>query len=65
MTKLKNFMILVETLEEGFIHYELSILARRIIFQRIIRLIGWEKYIGIGPSAHSYDGFSRSWEHCQ
>jgi len=38
------------------------ILANPIIFRKTIRLIGWaKKYIGIGPSAHSYDGISRSW----
>jgi oxygen-independent coproporphyrinogen-3 oxidase len=40
----EHFAILVETLEANdFIHYELSILAKPIIFQRIIRRIGWEK----------------------
>ena len=38
------------------------ILERRITFRKTIRVIGWvEKYIGIGPSAHSYDGEKRSW----
>jgi oxygen-independent coproporphyrinogen-3 oxidase len=38
-----------------------QILAKKIIFQRIIRRIMGKKYLGIGPSAHSYDGVSRSW----
>ena len=32
-----------------------------VIFQKTILLIGLEKYIGIGPSAHSFDGKIRSW----
>jgi oxygen-independent coproporphyrinogen-3 oxidase len=46
----EHFAILVETLEANdFIHYELSILAKKTISPRIIRRIGWEKYLGIGP----------------
>jgi coproporphyrinogen III oxidase-like Fe-S oxidoreductase len=37
------------------------ILANRITSQKITPLIGWEKNMGIGPSAHGYNGISRSW----
>lgn len=58
-----HFAILVETLEyNGFIHYELSNFAKENYFSKNNSAY-WlgKKYIGIGPSAHSYDGFSRSW----
>jgi oxygen-independent coproporphyrinogen-3 oxidase len=56
-------MILVETLEaKGFLHYELSNFGKENYFSRNNSAY-WlgKKYIGIGPSAHSYDGISRSW----
>jgi oxygen-independent coproporphyrinogen-3 oxidase len=58
-----HFMILVETLEaNGFIQYELSNFGKENYFSRNNSAY-WlgKKYIGIGPSAHSYDGDSRSW----
>ena len=59
----EHFMILVETLEaNGFIHYELSNFGKANYFSKNNSAY-WlgKKYIGIGPSAHSYDGVSRSW----
>ena len=59
----EHFMILVETLEsKGFIHYELSNFGKQNYFSQNNSAY-WlgKKYIGIGPSAHSYDGVSRSW----
>jgi oxygen-independent coproporphyrinogen-3 oxidase len=59
----EHFMILVETLEaNGFIHYELSNFGKKNYFSKNNSAY-WlgKKYIGIGPSAHSYDGLSRSW----
>ena len=59
----EHFMILVETLEKnGFVHYELSNFGKENYFSQNNSAY-WlgKKYIGIGPSAHSYDGFSRSW----
>lgn len=59
----EHFMILVETLEaNGFVHYELSNFGKKNYFSRNNSAY-WlgKKYIGIGPSAHSYDGDSRSW----
>jgi oxygen-independent coproporphyrinogen-3 oxidase len=58
-----HFQILVETLEKnGFIHYELSNFGKENYFSK--NNTGYwlgKKYIGIGPSAHSYEGVSRSW----
>ena len=59
----EHFSILVETLEKnGFIHYELSNFGKSTYFSKNNSAY-WlgKKYIGIGPSAHSYDGISRSW----
>ncbi|MEN9910126.1 MAG: hypothetical protein RLZZ540_3285 [Bacteroidota bacterium] len=58
-----HFMILVETLEaNGFVHYELSNFGKPDYFSKNNSAY-WlgKKYIGIGPSAHSYNGISRSW----
>ena len=58
-----HFQILVEMLEKnGFIHYELSNFGKENYFSKNNSAY-WlgKKYIGIGPSAHSYDGISRSW----
>ena len=59
----EHFMILVETLEaNGLVHYELSNFGKENYFSRNNSAY-WlgKKYLGIGPSAHSYDGVSRSW----
>ena len=59
----EHFSILVETLEANdFIHYELSNFGKENFFSKNNSAY-WlgKKYIGIGPSAHSYDGVSRSW----
>ncbi len=59
----EHFEILVETLtKNGFIHYELSNFGKENYFSRNNSSY-WlgKKYIGIGPSAHSYNGISRSW----
>lgn len=58
-----HFMILVETLQKnGFIHYELSNFGKDNYFSKNNSAY-WlgKKYIGIGPSAHSYDGIKRGW----
>ncbi|WP_396177180.1 radical SAM family heme chaperone HemW [Flavobacterium sp.] len=59
----EHFQILVDTLQEsGFIHYELSNFGKENFFSK--NNSGYwlgKKYLGIGPSAHSYDGISRSW----
>lgn len=59
----EHFYILVETLKEnGFIHYELSNFGKPDYFSKNNSSY-WlgKKYIGIGPSAHSYDGVNRGW----
>ena len=59
----EHFEILVETLTaNGFIHYELSNFGKENYFSKNNSSY-WlgKKYIGIGPSAHSYNGVSRSW----
>jgi oxygen-independent coproporphyrinogen-3 oxidase len=59
----EHFEILVEKLEKaGFIHYELSNFGKENYFSKNNSSY-WlgKKYIGIGPSAHSYDGEKRGW----
>ena len=59
----EHFSILVETLEShGYIHYELSNFGKQDYFSQNNSAY-WlgKKYIGIGPSAHSYNGHARSW----
>ena len=58
-----HYNILVErTKENGFEHYEISNFAKEG-FRSQHNSIYWrdEKYLGLGPSAHSYDGNSRQW----
>lgn len=58
-----HFTTLVETLEKkAFIHYELSNFGKENYFSKNNSAY-WlgKKYLGIGPSAHSFDGVSRSW----
>lgn len=59
----EHFSILVKKLEEnGLIHYELSNFGKENYFSKNNSAY-WlgKKYIGIGPSAHSFDGEKRSW----
>jgi len=59
----EHFQILVDKLEENeFIHYELSNFGKENYFSKNNSAY-WlgKKYIGIGPSAHSFNGISRSW----
>jgi len=59
----EQFLMLVDTLEaNGFIHYELSNFGKENYFSKNNSAY-WlgKKYLGIGPSAHSYDGTNRSW----
>lgn len=58
-----HFELLVEKLNDaGFIHYELSNFGKENYFSKN-NTSYWmgKKYIGIGPSAHSYDGKTRGW----
>lgn len=59
----EHFLKLVYMLEKaGFIHYELSNFGRSGYFSKNNSAY-WQgkKYMGIGPSAHSFDGVHRSW----
>ena len=59
----EHFQILVEKLTKNdFIHYELSNFGKENYFSKNNSSY-WlgKKYIGIGPSAHSYDGQKRGW----
>lgn len=58
-----HFQILVQELtQNGFIHYELSNFSKPNYFSQNNSAY-WlgKKYLGFGPSAHSFDGTSRSW----
>jgi oxygen-independent coproporphyrinogen-3 oxidase len=58
-----HFEVLVETLENaGFVHYEFSNFGKPEYFSRNNTAYWFGKpYLGIGPSAHSFDGNSRKW----
>lgn len=59
----QHFHILIDKLHEnGFVHYELSNFGKPNYFSKN-NTAYWlgKKYIGIGPSAHSFNGESRSW----
>ncbi len=59
----EQFHILVDALEsEGFVNYEISNFGKPGYFSKN-NTAYWQgkKYLGIGPSAHSYDGHSRTW----
>ncbi|WP_452600824.1 radical SAM family heme chaperone HemW [Pontimicrobium sp. MEBiC06410] len=59
----KQFHILIETLKaSNFIHYELSNFGKAGFFSKNNSAYWQGKpYIGIGPSAHSFNGEERSW----
>ncbi|GAB1858696.1 radical SAM family heme chaperone HemW [Flavobacteriaceae bacterium MHTCC 0001] len=59
----EQFEILLEKLEDaGFINYELSNFGKPNYFSKNNSAYWLGKpYLGIGPSAHSYDGDQRSW----
>ena len=57
------FNILIEKAEDaGFIHYEISNFGKPGYFS-IHNSNYWKQvnYIGLGPSAHSFNGYSRQW----
>ena len=59
----EQFHIMIEKLRDaGFIHYELSNFGKPEYFSRNNSAYWQGKpYLGIGPSAHSFDGKHRSW----
>ena len=58
-----QFKLLVDAADEhGFIHYEISNFGKKGFFSKHNTAYWQSKhYLGIGPSAHSYNGKSRSW----
>lgn len=59
----EQFLILVDELEKhDFVHYELSNFGKEGFFSKNNSSY-WQgkSYLGIGPSAHSFDGKRRSW----
>ncbi|UII81036.1 radical SAM family heme chaperone HemW [Flagellimonas sp. CMM7] len=59
----EQFNILVEVLEKNdYVNYEISNFGKQDYFSKN-NTSYWQgkKYIGIGPSAHSFDGQNRSW----
>ena len=58
-----QFEILVDTTEsQGFVHYEISNFGKKGYFSKH-NTSYWKgvPYLGIGPSAHSFNGQKRSW----
>lgn len=59
----EQFHILVDMLEaQGFVNYEISNFGKPDFFSKN-NTAYWlgKKYLGVGPSAHSFDGKHRSW----
>ncbi len=59
----RQFLILVDRLEEaGFVNYELSNFGKEGYYSQN-NTAYWQgkTYLGIGPSAHSFNGHQRSW----
>ena len=60
---IRHFEILIEeTNRKGYIHYEISNFAKKGFYSKHNSLY-WlgGHYVGIGPSAHSFNGSSRQW----
>jgi len=59
----EQFQMLTEELDKaGYIHYELSSFGKEGFFSKNNTAYWFGKpYLGIGPSAHSFDGKQRSW----
>ena len=51
-----NIILCSKSFLSNYINYELSSFAKEGYFSKTIFIIFWKKYIGIGPSAHSFDG---------
>lgn len=60
---LEHFNLLVsQTQKQGFVHYEISNFGKPAYFSKH-NTSYWlgENYLGIGPSAHSFNGTERAW----
>lgn len=60
---IRHFALLLQSMEEaGFVHYEISNFARPGFYSQHNSLY-WlgGHYLGLGPSAHSFNGISRQW----
>lgn len=60
---LEHFNLLVsETQKQGFVHYEISNFGKPAYFSKH-NTSYWlgENYLGVGPSAHSFNGTERAW----
>jgi oxygen-independent coproporphyrinogen-3 oxidase len=60
---IEHFRIMMAKMKEnGFIHYEISNFCREGFYSRHNSMY-WsgEHYLGLGPSAHSFNGISRQW----
>jgi oxygen-independent coproporphyrinogen-3 oxidase len=60
---LQHFRILLQMMKEnGFEHYEISNFSKKGLYSRHNSMY-WNRipYLGLGPSAHSYNGTSRQW----
>lgn len=62
MAKSHYELLITETEKMGFINYEFSNFAKKG-YESVNNRLYWfgKTYLGIGPSAHSYDGNVRSW----
>jgi len=60
---IKDFRILTSQMKKhGYVHYEISNFCKEPYFSKHNRSYWFgEKYLGLGPSSHSYDGKSRQW----
>lgn len=57
------FSLMIDELSKaGFSHYEISNFAKQTLYSKHNSSY-WlgEKYLGLGPAAHSYDGRNRAW----
>ena len=55
-------LLMAETEQQGFVHYEISNFGKKGYFSKH-NTSYWQgkPYLGIGPSAHSFNGKQRSW----